>query len=71
MSATKPRATGQGLLMAKQVIMLNYYHVHKQISIFMMLKVLNTVIIRFVVTQTRAVMHFPVQFVWTFPRPDT
>ena len=37
----------------------------------MMLKVLNTVIIRCVVTQTLAVMQFPVQFVWIVPRPDT
>ncbi len=39
MSGTEPRATGEGLLMAKQVIILIYYHVHKQISIVMMFKV--------------------------------
>ena len=39
--------------------------------IFMMLKVWNTVIIRFVVTQTLAVVQFPVQFESIVPHPDT
>ena len=57
--------------MAKQVVILNYYHVHKQISKLMMLKVCNTAIIRFVVAQTLAVVQFPVQFESIVPRPDT